>query len=72
MIEDDALTAKAVKESCKILDIKYPTTKDGSAVNMPPIKKACMLLSMMAWTYYKTDKLVAPSLTAESTVPRTS
>ena len=74
MIEDDEFNANSVKESCKILGIKYPTNRCGptSDKSLTPLKKACMLLSMMAWSYYKTNEIVVPPLTAESAVPNTN
>ena len=74
MVEDVDFNAKSVKDSCKILGIKYPTNRSGSTSDksLTPLKKACMLLSMMAWSYYKTNEIVVPPLTAESTVPNTN
>jgi hypothetical protein len=74
MDECDNFTTSVCKTTCTITGITYATTKhaipaDSTAKRMSCLSKTCMLIAIMAWKFYKTDKLVIPTfeLSAPST-----
>ena len=55
------------KSACAIIGVTYATTKhsipaDSTSKKMSCLSKTCMLIAIMAWKFYKTDKLIIPTL----------
>ena len=60
-------TSSVCKNTCAIIGVTYATTKhfipaDSTSKKMTCLSKTCMLIAIMAWKFYKTDKLVIPTL----------